>query len=159
MMARLASECRSHVLAAGSSAGQLIAQPGTQPGCVPGLRSGLCNELACTAASRAYARSGLPGEPKMLAKDGATTRGLELMLGGTKHAGAAMAVLETPRSRRMTVSTPPHPRSAVLVPRIINSRSDADVPNQQRRKALVRLVGTHQVASSETSRSRPPSDC
>ena len=50
MMARLASECRSHVLAAGSSAGQLIAQPGTQPGCVPGLRSGLCNELACTAA-------------------------------------------------------------------------------------------------------------
>ena len=31
MMARLASECRLHVLAGGSSAGLLIAQPGTQP--------------------------------------------------------------------------------------------------------------------------------
>ena len=47
----------------GSSAGQLIAQPGTQPRNAAWLRSGLCDELACTAASREHVRSALAGKP------------------------------------------------------------------------------------------------
>ena len=55
--------------------------------------SGLSEELACTAASRDYARTRLPGEPKMLAKHGATLSGPELINHGTRHAGAAMVHL------------------------------------------------------------------
>ena len=55
------------------------------------LRSGLSEELACTAASRDYARTRLPGEPNMLAKHGGTLSGPELINHGTRQAGAAMA--------------------------------------------------------------------
>ena len=60
------------------------------------LRSGLSEELACTAASREHALTRLTGEPRMLARDCATTCGLELIRAGTRHALAAMAHLGSP---------------------------------------------------------------
>ena len=63
-----------------------------------GLCTGLCEELACTSANRKHAETRLTGQPRMLAKGGATACSLELIRAGTRHALAAMAhlaVLET----------------------------------------------------------------